>query len=195
MHFSTKLFLSTVPNAAPIEISGAFLSSSEIKISWSQPPAPEQNGKLTSVNVFYKIDVRVAETRAVDGRKYLEMLKAKNSSETSRRRRSVGEENGGIQPELEICTSQLNLPCLRLPTSHQANKLQVFQSHRARRSTSSPPGFNTITLNANETSLQLNSLDPYINYTIILQATTIKGSGPLSNPILVQTGESGEIFF
>ncbi|XP_065052028.1 phosphatidylinositol phosphatase PTPRQ-like [Rhopilema esculentum] len=179
-----------IPNAAPIEISGAFLSSSEIKILWSQPPAAELNGKLMSVNVFYKIDVRVAPTRAVDGRKYLEMLLAKNSSEASRRKRSVGEENGGIQPELKICESHLNLPCLRLPISHQANKLQVLQSHRARRSSSSLTGFDTITVNANETSLQLNSLDPYINYTIMLQATTIKGSGPLSNPILVQTGET-----
>ena len=270
---------STVPAAAPAKIYGHFASSSELSISWSQPPDQDQNGRIQTVNVFYKIDIRSAPTRAIDGLAYFKMLEEKrnktasSNSSSLRKRRSFQDsddvldvmkdarlskcieilsnvensehvvfENLGLQSVLDFCIGTLDVENIAksytagessdvsqrtessrfdvLVNNHapsylasyisqhnshgseisQPMQLSQFASYsqskssrrRMRRSSSPPAGFSTVVVNANESSVKLNSLDPYMNYTIMLQATTKKGVGPISSPILVETGEAGK---
>lgn len=233
------------------------------------------------MNVFYKIDIRSAPTRAIDGRAYFKMLQEKrnktapSNSSSLRKRRSVLDsedvfdimkdarlekcmemfsdvenlqqevsEEIGLQSALDFCIGTLTID--NSANSHSASKssdisqrtessrfdvaidnaatsyltsdisqlishssdisqptqFNKFDSHfqssssrrRMRRSSSPPAGFSTVVVNANESSVKLNALDPYMNYTIILQATTVKGVGPISSPLLVETDESGKFF-
>ena len=72
------------------------------------------------------------------------------------------------------------------------NTLKFYNEHHRNRRSTPGPGFSTVVVSGNESGVQLNSLDPYINYTIVIQAATVKGTGPLSSPILVATAESGK---
>ena len=271
---------STVPAAAPAKIQGHFASSSELSISWSQPPDQDQNGRIQTVNIFYKIDIRSAPTRAIDGRAYYKMLQdkrnktASSNSSSLRKRRSVHDsadvldvmkdarlakcieifsnvenfehevfENLGLQSVIDICIGTLDVENIAKSysagersdvsqrtefsrfdalvdtraTSYLTSDISQHNSHsraisqpvqlsqfdsyyqskssrrRMRRSSSPPAGFTTVAVNANESSVKLNSLDPYMNYTVMLQATTIKGVGPISSPILVETDEAGKL--
>ena len=210
----------SVPSAAPTKISGSLVSSSELKISWSKPPNQDQNGQLVAINVFYKIDVRTAPTRAVDGFQYFQSFKSSNkttNSSASRRRRSLSlSEQGWFCGMVDNTNEKQRIPLsanryydsaeesnalynvMNYATSRNTESEQnqmIFSEElrrRSRRDASNLPGYSNVVLNANESSVSLNSLNPYMNYTIVIQASTIKGAGPLSDPILVQTGQDGK---
>ena len=67
-----------------------------------------------------------------------------------------------------------------------------IHTRRVRREAAVLPGFSNVVVNASQSSVSLGFLKAYMNYTVKMQATTKKGAGPLSQPILVQTGEDGK---
>ena len=196
---------------------GSFVSSTKLKISWSQPPAQEQNGRLIVIHVFYKVHLQTAQTRAPDGLQYLHLVKSKgiNNTNTPRSKRSIlfparqglfshmsdspddKDYSFGDKRQNPYETSKfgdgisIDFASSKKYPQAEDNDHNGKQRRRTRREVQDVTGFQNIMVNANESHAALRSLIPFMNYTIILQATTIKGPGPLSEPILVQTGEDG----
>ena len=195
---------------------GSFVSSTELKVSWSQPPPQEQNGRLIAIYVFYKVHVQTAQTRASDGLQYLHLVNSKgmNNTNTPRSKRSILS-SAKQRPPSHMSGNPDEKDCSfsdKKQNPYEASKFgddisidlalskkyqraeddgSGKQRKRTRREVKDVTGYQNIMLNANESHASLRSLIPFMNYTIILQATTIKGPGPLSEPILVQTGEDG----
>ena len=97
--------------------------------------------------------------------------------------------------DLAINNEIYNSIGLALAFEHEAgHNDKNLPRERSRREVTDTTGYNSVVINANESSVALHSLIPFMNYTVLLQVTTNKGSGPLSNPILVQTGEDGRFF-
>ena len=166
-----------VPASPPAAVRGHFITSSAIRISWDDVPHGGQNGKLTAVKVYIKIDARTKPTRAVNGLLYYQQLQQKkNNSSQSRKRRDVIESrNNYFIKNNDLDTSD-----------------KSYYHHRSRRSTVDLSGYNTVVLDPSNNDVVLDNLSSFMNYSVALQASTAKGDGPVSTPILVETGESGK---
>ena len=44
----------TAPSAAPLNVTGVFTDSTSLRITWSPPPFPDQNGEIEAYNVTYQ---------------------------------------------------------------------------------------------------------------------------------------------
>lgn len=170
-----------------------------------------------AINIFYKVHIQTAQTRASNGLQYFQLIhssKGINTKNEPRRRRSISvpskyrfcdtlyhlneqhhsfcNQNSCDNKDLAINNAIENCISLALATKYEAGHSDKnLPRERSRRDVTDVTGYNSVVLNANESSVALHSLKPFMNYTVLLQVTTNKGSGPLSNPILVQTGEDG----
>eukprot|EP00794_Sanderia_malayensis_P017493 gene17493-19243_t len=180
------------PAGSPVALTGQFanhpssVTSTGLLISWSNVPDPDRNGEIRSFTVFYKVNERIAPVRATNGREYLKLLMENKNQSEIRRRRSIGAEYQNSEGSYLMTATGLR------PEDKKVDLSCPFKIHhrRTRRSVTDVTSFNIVSVPGNESGLELNNLEPYANYTIVIQATTSKGGGPLSQPLLSATDES-----
>ncbi|XP_022778487.1 receptor-type tyrosine-protein phosphatase F-like, partial [Stylophora pistillata] len=196
------------PTAAPLNVTGHNTSSTSILVEWGDVPAFDQNGIITSYIITYSSQavnlISFSEAVAIDRQKELTGLrKFVNYNITVRASTSKGD--GPDSSPIVVRTDQDKPTAAPLNvTGHNTSSTSIlvewgdvpaFDQNGIITSyiiTYSSQAVNLISFSeavAIDRQKELTGLRKFVNYNITVRASTSKGDGPDSSPIVVRTDQ------
>ncbi|XP_022804392.1 phosphatidylinositol phosphatase PTPRQ-like [Stylophora pistillata] len=196
------------PTAAPLDVTGYNTSSTSILVEWGDVPAFDQNGIITSYNITYSSQTEnlngFAEAAPIDRQKELTGLrKFVNYNITVRASTSKGD--GPDSSPIVVRTDQDKPTAAPLNvTGHNTSSTSIlvewgdvpaFDQNGIITSYNITYSSQTENLNGFaeaapiDRQKELTGLRKFVNYNITVRASTSKGNGPDSSPIVVRTDQ------
>ncbi|XP_022810550.1 protein sidekick-1-like isoform X2 [Stylophora pistillata] len=197
------------PTAAPSNVRGRNTSSTSILVEWDDVPAFEQNGIITGYTIFYRSQTEGHDGSAQAGpdnrqKKLTDLRKYVNYNITIRASTSKGD-GPESSPAIVVRTDQdkpsaapLNVRGHNTSSTSilvEWGKVPAFDQNGTvtgyiityRSQTEGHAG--SAIASANDIQKELTGLREYVDYNITVLASTSKGGGPESIPIVVRTDQ------
>ncbi|XP_044163802.1 receptor-type tyrosine-protein phosphatase delta-like isoform X2 [Acropora millepora] len=198
------------PNASPANVSGRAINSTSILVSWREVPFPDQNGVIQSYTVTYralsnssektkKVTAPANQTTLTDLNKYTNYsITVFASTSKGKGNRStaivvITDEDTPSAAPVSLqghnkSSTSIFVTWGQVPPSEQNGVILNYTVSYKEASNGSAQTV-LVTVNEPTNSATLKGLNEYTNYSITVFASTIKGGGIVSAPIIVITDE------